>query len=228
MNNDKPIPYNSAYKNAIIDIGSIKFLTGLTLEQWCEFSGIYGAKFLNNFLPKKLFKIDRELSKYPNLTIFAKNENLDVAITFKLDCKEIYTIGFFLPTHLQKKGYGEMALESQIAEAENAEFIRLTCWAYGGKDYDPTGYMKGYIAWGKLGFTMELPDHLTFLQQMAADADKQHIDCLQKLLRTKEGTEYWRLNGGSWHAEFNLTKKVSRKNYNLNKRLLKLHKLYRR
>jgi hypothetical protein len=87
-----------------------------------------------------------------------------------LDQDEIYIDYFLLNPGAKGQSLGYKRLHSQIIEARNLKFKKLSLEAYGNIHlYNSKFRWEGYIVWGKYGFTMYEPNQIAIFNQRMSD-----------------------------------------------------------
>lgn len=183
--------------------------TSFTLKDWANLTGLFydGSPFIGRIGTSDfIFDIREDV-------VSLDLDHDDVKLKFDIfpASGKIYIKLFVLED--QKSGIGGRIFEQHLKMAADAGFSTLECQAAKGTN---NGYV-GYLVWGLFGFTMTEDYHREFLTQMEKNARPE--TCLQQLLLTYKGRQFWENHGTKWMATFDLSQNSK------NQRIWALYKL---
>ncbi len=190
----------------ILSIASCKQETGYNAFELLSLTGVFGIHEMNDFISLYssgdiTFKIFFDDDDTLNVEI-RNSPAIDILRAFIKYPKgdEIYVDLFRLKQSFKGAHVGFKRLKSQIDAAKSLNFSRISLWAYG--DISKYPLWDGYIVWGKYGFSMsEQNEKHNFNLQMTEDR-LNHCSTINHLMKSKEGTAYWKYQGKDWHGEF--------------------------
>lgn len=191
-----------------ITASNVKFYSYYGFDDWVNLTGLQLPIFPENFAPKKDFVLH---GTYPSFTLFIKNDNVWLDIKFNLFDKSIYVTWFILTE--TRRRYGRKMLEHFIKVANKMGFLILRCQADSERIVEGKR-LNGSQAWGRMGFIMSYRSHCDFLKIMRENNREEK--CLQHLLFSEEGIDFWNAKILKWRAVFDLRENSK------NRRLLKL------
>jgi len=95
------------------------------------------------------------------------------------------------------KGAGKNIFINEVIELKKQGYRYMTVSAAQGDGWN------GYYTWARFGYSMEEPDHETFLELMELHGRKE--SSIIELMQTAEGRNFWLENGFWWEGYFDLT-----------------------
>ncbi len=111
----------------------------------------------------------------------------------------IYNESFEIPPQHQGGGLGMQVFSAQVEKMIESGFKRIECWA--AREDDPDNKMFGYYVWPRLGYDGEInPKLKSKLPKSLSSANR-----ISDLMKSKEGREWWKENGDSFLATFDLS-----------------------
>lgn len=97
----------------------------------------------------------------------------------------------------QQMGIATDILKMQIQECRNNGFEAIKCYAM---RLDEAEY-NGYYTWARLGFDAELIPQ----EQKELEKELGKVETIQDIMKTEKGRQWWKLNGWSFDAKFDLS-----------------------
>ena len=189
-----------------IKLGDCKKQTGYELVDLLSLSGIFGIYNQNTFLElldagKLKCKIKLNSNREPILQINDTPDIKELAVLVRSP-DELFIEIFRKEPSSKSPNVGFRRLISQVNAATALGFKRIRLWAYGNiKEYSD---WDGYIVWGKYGFLMHRPDDISKFNLKMSEDLLLHCAIIYDLVKTKEGTAYWKYRGDSWYGELDL------------------------
>lgn len=196
--------YDANYIGMEIDKHNVENLTGITFDALCELTGMFHSSFLSKMISKKWFFLK---GVYPEFSIKAVVPNiLRIDMEFNLFHRTILVSNLQFAPDLQRKKLARNAFQKQLELATKIGFKEIQCWAFKGTEVKyKKRWFNGYLIWPKFGFTMRGKDRKDFSTLMNTSGRKEK--CVQKLICTTEGFEFWETNGKTWKGYFDLKEK---------------------
>lgn len=103
---------------------------------------------------------------------------------------------------VNKPGVGRQILRDEVANAKAAGIKKIVTEAAGSatnRDYN------GYYTWARYGYDRSLEYIQDDNVRAATIAKFPEAETILDIMATEEGRQWWKKNGGSWDAEFDLT-----------------------
>jgi hypothetical protein len=193
-------PFNAIWNKIPFNLTTHTKYSGLENNELISLSGIRGIIKKNSTEIPKL----EVNGNYPQMTIRVSYDN--VVLFRRLDLENCVIYNQLFETTVKRQGNGTKILFSQVELSRELGFNTIYCYAMGNCD----SIFNGYITWGKLGYTMYQQDDIdefdNILRGNKASKTSQEAyffsQNLFALLKTKEGCDFWTINGVDWFGLF--------------------------
>jgi hypothetical protein len=138
------------------------------------------------------------------LTVYGNNYTMNRVI--EDNGRKMYNAYF--ASYSTGSGTGTARFSRQVKELSRVGVERIEVSAAGRGDgiRGASGSFNGYYTWARFGYDGDIPLDSAFrlrsersLPESARTATK-----FSQLMKTKQGRDWWRINGESWHGEFDL------------------------
>ncbi len=189
-----------------VNFSECKKATGFSLFDLISLTGIFGVYDPDTFFDlldsKKLTcKICLNSKKIPIIQI-SDSPDIEKLVVIVQSPDEIFIDLFKKEPTSKIQNIGFRRLISQVITATQLKFKRIRLWAYGS--ISEFGDWDGYIVWGKYGFLMYRNDDISKFNSKMSEDFLIHCSTIYDLVKSKEGTAYWKYRGESWYGELNL------------------------
>jgi hypothetical protein len=133
-------------------------------------------------------------------------ENKDFFMSCQINSENnkdgLYLDAFFGKAGAKGKGVGSHVFANQVEQCRAAGLKSIKCWAAG----KPGGDMNGYYTWPRMGFDQEIDPNTDYDWKGDPVEKFPNAKSVQDIMKTREGREWWKANGGNLHnAKFDLS-----------------------
>lgn len=180
-------PYNRAFNGKPFNAAAIETFTGLTPNEWCEFSGLFWRGHLNQ--PFHEFELS---GSYPELTLKLETDK-KILMTFNLEEKIITIENYLIGSEAETSN--KRIIQGIIDLAKRTGFKKIILTA----EKDIALGNLGFLKWEKRSF-QPTEAFKTAFENITKDYNGKK-ETLYNLLQEEKGKQIWKTGDIRWEVE---------------------------